>query len=181
MLRERLKATPTTVMAKKSKGFRELLKQQHQSADQSQKALDNLAQRVQKGPLSQHVEGVVQNPQGQVKMSEVLEDFVEPYLEEIEGYEAKCNFIAIAVLAWNLAILPEAARPAAKEGLQRQSQQKRLPEDQGVLDALLDELMARKLQYFADNRRLIMDFQFEDIGDQYHLSVASMLAPQPQI
>jgi len=49
-------------MAKKSKGFRELMKQKRQATDYSQKALDNLTQKVQKGPLSKHVEGVVQNP-----------------------------------------------------------------------------------------------------------------------
>jgi len=168
-------------MAKKSKGFRELMKQKRQATDYSQKALDNLTQKVQKGPLSKHVEGVVQNPQGQVKMSEVLENFIEPYLEEIDGYVQKQKFIELAVVAWNLAILPEAARQAMREQFQSSLGRNGLPEDQEFLDSLLDELMERKLQYFPNNRRLIMDFQFEDAGDQYHLSVASTQAPPPQL
>lgn len=165
------------IMAKKSKGFRDLLKQERQATDHSQKALDGLAKKVQKGSLGHHVKGIVQNPRGQVKMSEVLEDFVEPYLEEIEGYVAKDRFISVAVLAWNLAIMPEEARQTAKEQLQNQLEQGELSGDQELWDSLLDELVERKFQYFADNRRLIMEFQFEDTGDQYHLSVASMQAP----
>lgn len=167
-------------MAKKSKGFRELLKQQRQATDYSQRALDNLAKRVQQGPLSNQVEGVIQNPKGQVKMSEVLEDFIKPYLEEIDSYAQKQQFIELAVVAWNLAILPEEARQAMREQLQSSLDQRGLPEDREFVDSLLDELMERKVQYFPNNRRLIMEFQFEDAGDQYHLSVASMQAPSPQ-
>lgn len=167
-------------MAKKSKEFRNLLKQERQVTDYSQKSLDNLTQQVQKGPLGRHVKGVVKNPQGQVKMSEVLEDFVDPYLEAIEGYTNKNRFISAAVLAWNLSIMPEAARQAAKEQMREQLKQEGLLEDQELWNSLLDELMERKFQYFADNRRLIMEFQFEDTGNKYHLSVASMQAPPPQ-
>lgn len=167
-------------MAKKSKGFRELLKQERRVTDYSQQALDKLAKRVQKGSLGKNVEGIVQNPEGQVKMSEVLEDFIKPYLEAIDGYKRQRSFITVAVIAWNLAILPEAARQPVKDGLQSQLDQDGLPADQEFLDTLLDELMERKFQYFADNHRLIMDFQFEDAGDQYHLSVASVQAPPPQ-
>jgi len=114
-------------------------------------------------------------------MSEVLENFIEPYLEEIDGYVQKQKFIELAVVAWNLAILPEAARQAMREQFQSSLGRNGLPEDQEFLDSLLDELMERKLQYFPNNRRLIMDFQFEDAGDQYHLSVASTQAPPPQL
>ncbi len=45
------------------------------------------------------------------------------------------------------------------------------------MDALeiIDEMIARKQQFFADNQRLIMDFQLQDTGKSFHLSVASTL------
>jgi thymidine phosphorylase len=59
-------------MAKKSKGFGEILKQQR--ADKThQKGLEELQRQVQKGPLGEKFAGMVMNPKGEVKRSEALE------------------------------------------------------------------------------------------------------------
>ncbi len=72
-------------MARKSKAFGEILKQQR--ADKShQKRLEKLEQKLQTGPLGDQFAGTVMNPKGEVKMSEVLEAFVEPYLDFIQGF-----------------------------------------------------------------------------------------------
>jgi len=66
-------------MARKSKDFRELLNQQRANKDE-QKALQNFRQKVQQGSLKDKVKTIVMTPQGDIKMSEVLEEFIEPYL-----------------------------------------------------------------------------------------------------
>ena len=40
---------------------------------------------------------------------------------------------------------------------------------------IIDEMISRKQQLFADNQRYILDFQLQDSGKQFHLSVASTL------
>jgi hypothetical protein len=40
--------------------------------------------------------------------------------------------------------------------------------------------MARKEEVFPENRNYILDFQFEDAGEQFHLSVASAPVPVQQ-
>lgn len=45
---------------------------------------------------------------------------------------------------------------------------------QGVRD-ILEQLIARKKQYFSETKRLIIDFDLKDTGKDYHLSVASTL------
>jgi hypothetical protein len=169
-----------TLMPKKSKGFRDLLKQNQQASDYNQKALNNFEQRFKQGSFGGKVAGVVQNPKGQVKMSEVLEDFMEPYLKDIDGYAAQYTFIELAVIAWNLAVMSEETRQSARDELLSKLAENSSRSDLKELDAILGELIDRKLKHFPNNHRLIMDFQFEDAGDRFHLSVASTMAPSPQ-
>ncbi|MGD1859098.1 MAG: hypothetical protein ACFB0E_03900 [Leptolyngbyaceae cyanobacterium] len=165
-------------MARKSKGFQELLKQKQKSASHNQKALNRLEKRLQKSPIGKHFDGIVQNPKGAVKMSEVLEEFAEPYVEEIDDFLEHKSFLELAAIAWNLAIMPEEQRQAAREEMHNKFGRRGSQDSLKALDPLLDELIERKLQLFPDNQRLIMDLQFEDSGDQYHLSVASTLASE---
>jgi hypothetical protein len=40
---------------------------------------------------------------------------------------------------------------------------------------LIKELIARKNRYFSEHKRMIIDFELQDEGKDYHLSVASTL------
>ena len=51
---------------------------------------------------------IVQAPKHAAKMSEVLREFIEPYQEYAPTTEAQHRLIAIAIVAWNTALLPEA-------------------------------------------------------------------------
>ncbi|MGL5194470.1 MAG: hypothetical protein ACRC8Y_12870 [Chroococcales cyanobacterium] len=161
-------------MARKSKAFGEILKQQR--ADKShQKELEKLQQKLQKGPLGDQFAGMVTNPKGEVKMSEVLEAFVEPYLDLIQSPSEREKFFTLAVMAWNFAIMPEQERPSMIDELIKVGLKGNDPLAQQDTREIIDELIARKQKFFAKHQRFIVDFQLQDTGKEIHLSVASTL------
>jgi hypothetical protein len=157
-------------MAKKSRGFAELLKQKQAERTQ-QNALGKLQQKVQQGPLSERLTGMVASPQGAIKMSEVLEEFVEPYLDFAQNRSQREKLFSIAVIAWNLALMPENERQQIIE----QGTTGNDPLARQDAREFIDELIARKQTLFAENKRYIVEFQLQDTGKTLHLSVASTL------
>jgi len=117
---------------------------------------------------------LVESPPGH-SMSEVLLDFIDPYLDESpedeEDADGLRNVLAVAVVAWNAAILPsqkgekliEACLATMPEQMRAEARQ------------WLDELVRRKHQHFADNRRLIIDYTVTMRSDGPHVQVMSTL------
>jgi hypothetical protein len=104
-----------------------------------------------------------------VKMSEVLKAFVAPYRHLVETEEAFQRLLAIAVTAWNIALWPVQEREAhIREILEA------LPQDTWE-DAkeIIDELIERKEEHFSEYRRMIIDYEVTDVGQDYHLTVIS--------
>lgn len=120
-----------------------------------------------------HGEGflLVESPE---KMSAILLDFIRPYLEPGYTRDDMKWFVTAGALAWNLALLPEPERAsflASKvPALQRNS-----PEWTGFLE-LLSELVKRKLRYYAENRRFILDYTVLDQGDRLRVLVLSTVS-----
>ena len=159
-------------MGRKSKGFGEILKQKR-AEKIHQKGLEKLQQKIQKGPLGDQVVGMVPNPKGEVKMSEVLEAFVEPYLDFTHTRSQREKLFTLAVIAWNLAMMPEQERQPMIDELINVGLKGNDPLAQQDTRKIIDELIARKQKYFAKNQRYILNFQLQETGDQCHLSVAS--------
>lgn len=108
-----------------------------------------------------------------IKMSDVLEEFVEPYREFVKTKEAYLKLLTVALVAWNVMLFPE------KDRLSRLDEVVvTLPEyvrEDGR--QIIEELMVRKERFFAQHRRMIIDFDVADTGEQWHLSVMS--TPDP--
>jgi len=152
-------------MAQKSKGFGELLYQQ--------KALNRTQQEIERGELG-GITGVVMSPKGVAKMSDVLEEFIDPYLDAVGTRNQHEKLLSIAVVAWNLAIMPKANR----QPLMQQLIEKAAGNDQLArhdTQEILDEMIARKERFFADNKRYILNFQLQGRGNNLHLTVTSTL------
>lgn len=139
---------------------------------------DRLPKRLfkrERGPAIPPGYQVVYEPAGREKMSEVLEDFVEPYMEFADTEDGFRKLLNLGMLAWNAALLPEdqgsaiidetlgAALPGASR-VNRTSARE-----------FIELLIQRKKKHFAANRRAIISFKVTDTGDGYHLSVASSL------
>ncbi len=112
-------------------------------------------------------------PPGAKKMSEVLLEFLEPYTEQWRTEEDLRRLLPVAIIVWNAALVSGRER---EELLQ------------GALDALppgarqdgrtlLEELIRRKEAHFADNHRLVLDYQLTMRPAGPHLSVISTFEP----
>jgi hypothetical protein len=138
-----------------------------------QQSIERLKRKLEQEPLGD-VKFVVE-PQGQVKMSDVLERFAEPYLDFAETAEDYRKLFTVAALAWNAAFLP----PSEQEKMVDDILGARVPADSGELKKGLTEivgaLIARKQALFADNTRKIVNLELTETASGFHLSVASTL------
>jgi len=162
-------------MAKKSKAFSELLRLQKMSQG-SEKPLKSFEKKLREKSLP--FKEIVVSPSGEVTMSEVLEDFIEPYRESNETKGSMRTLLTIGIIAWNLALSPESKR---QEMIDRVFNKDLLKGDKRLkadIQGLIDELIARKNRYFSENKRMIVDFELKELGSEYHLSVASSLSPE---
>ena len=87
-------------MTRKSKNTKRSRKRKRR-----QKRFAGLKRKLEQGPL--RGEKILIEPSGEEKMSEVLTDFVEPYLEFADTDEAHRKLLTLAVMAWNASFLPE--------------------------------------------------------------------------
>jgi hypothetical protein len=160
-------------MAKKSKGFGELLRLQRTEQMEAE-SLEMFSEQVQKSGLGQKQVKTFIRPKGQAKMSDALEAFVEPYLEHAETYQATQNLYSMAVMAWNLALVSEEERQSTLNDFINQGAFGKSKRDQQEVIEIFTEMIERKLKFFGENRKFIADFQLRKIGNQFHLSVASV-------
>lgn len=115
-------------------------------------------------------------PPDGIKLSEVLAAFIEPYLDLANTLDELRLLFLTAVLAWNIALLPEDQQQAAIEDLVEKGIRAEDEEAEGAradLRSVLNELVARKELLFAEYNHFIVNFRLVDTGDGYHLTVLS--------
>ncbi len=116
---------------------------------------------------------VIHTPPGELKMSEVLEEFIEPFKGQWQTEEDLNKLLGVAVIAWNAALLPEGER----EEFIEQTLQSAPAEVRADLHTILMELIRRKLALFADIQRSIIDYELTWRPTGPHLNVLSTLVP----
>jgi hypothetical protein len=105
------------------------------------------------------------------KVSEVLMEFAEPWLEEAINDEQSRTVVSMAVLAWNMAGIPEPER-WDRMSLEFAS---KLGEPG---KAILKEMIARKLAVYADENHTLLDFAITGEGDNMRVDVVYSLSPE---
>jgi hypothetical protein len=111
-------------------------------------------------------------------MSEVLSDFVEPYLEFADTEEAYRKLLTLAIVAWNTCLLPEEKHQDMIDGT-LEAMPETAEEVKTGLREIVNMLMARKKAYFSEYRRMILGYELTDTGRGYHLTVASTVEGVP--
>lgn len=160
-------------MAKKSKVINEL-RQLEQRSQRSQASLKSLKQKVENSAFGKQGLKIVTNPQGTAKMSDVLEAFIEPYTKFADSFSAQKRLLEIAIISWNLALLSEQKRQPLLDQVSNSLISEGRQAQKDSLE-IINEMIERKLAVFAHHQRFILDFDFQDIGDSFHLSVVSTL------
>ncbi|MFM7603391.1 MAG: hypothetical protein ACKO7R_19670 [Pseudanabaena sp.] len=165
-------------MAKKSREFSELVRQQKWEKA-SNKSFEKL-QKTVKQDFGEDVQ-MVRNMEGLAKMSEVLKDFIRPYADIPQNKKELQRLLETAVTAWDLAFMPKEKRESELDqifaSMLKKAKKNIDKEDLATSRALIEDFIDRKLKYFADEQRQVIDFQVEYLGrGEYHLSVASAMS-----
>ena len=117
----------------------------------------------------------------QEKMSEVILDFAEPFLEGISDEKGWKTVLGFAILCWNIALAPEEeqeeslADVLADLGKVAQNE----PPAIDSLEASARMLVHRKEALFPNNKRAILSYEIVEKGDEMTLLVTSALDPPP--
>lgn len=160
-------------MARKSKGFSEILLQE-QWSNASDRSFDRLKQKVNRS-YGKDVKLIVN--QGEiVKMSEVLEDFVEPYIDDRLDKHGLEMLFSMGIMAWNIALMPAEKRVEMVNEAFSAIMPASDAADVEFGKDLIEQMVDRKDKFFADNQRMIMNFELQYVSrGEYHISVASTM------
>lgn len=123
------------------------------------------------------VSHVVVEPEGQVKMSEVILKFAEPLLDQCEGEESEKTAITLAILIWNLSLLPEKNQDREIEKMCSGLLGSNDARDYASVMDYATFLLERKKKYYSDNKRAIVNYQISGSGKNRRLDVASTFTP----
>lgn len=138
-------------------------------------SLQKLKRKVTRD-MGQNFKGVQYNPPGEIKMSDALEDVIEPFVADAGTKEAMTKLVGLGAMAWNFTLMPPVEQ---KKGVQELAESMSAePEDYEMLIQIVNQLMQRKRKLFPDVDRFIVNYTVEDVGDGWHLSVASTMSPE---
>ena len=118
----------------------------------------------------------IYNPPGQIKMSEVLMDFIEPYESMLHSEEDYRKIISTALVAWNAALLPEPERREMVDSIIDEAFSSAADDARLVID----ELSRRKERHFAQIKRGMLSYELTMTKDGPHVSVMSTLEGIPR-
>ena len=114
------------------------------------------------------------NPPGEIKMSDEIEELVNPYSEDVTSLNEYQNLIALACIAWNTANLPKRKqKKSVQDGLRT------LPDMSADLrqemSTLLTDLIERKELLFPENHCMIVNFKVTETKKNFRIAIASTL------
>jgi hypothetical protein len=158
---------------KKSDLLREIqqLKTSSRSKNESREAS---FRRFEQKAASQGMKSI-RAQKGQLKMSDIMHDFLAPYTSETPTLSEYHNLLPLALVAWNTALLP----PERHNVLLNSFIQVALPNSDPIanhdLRRLLEAMVQDKLENFAEYDRAITDYDVYEVDGEIQLSIASRI------
>lgn len=150
---------------------------QFQKRIQARKTLENnaadsqqmLIQRVRNHAAREGREVTLDRSNG-LKMSDVIIHYASPLLESAEPGEDRERALIVAITLWNLAMIPESERQGVIDSTFSKIYGKDYPLD---FDQILDYFLERKQLLYPDVNRVILDYDYVQTPEGYHLNVVS--------
>lgn len=114
------------------------------------------------------------------KMSEVILDFAEPLLNEIEDDDELFeDVISFAVICWNISFLPEKEQKKMIHSLVYEMGKSDVLLCLGVQDDIR-MLLERKKTFFADEKRMVVNYEIiEENGSRRLLAMSAFTKDRP--
>ena len=157
--------------ARERKATKLLSKKRRRNPEETRR-LKPLQEKLQKEGLLSGKK-LLTNPEGEVSMSEVIEEFMQPWRSMAQNLNEFKNLLGLVVLAWNASFLD--AGKQEEMIAQLVQSQGILQEGQEVFGKTFRDMIARKQEHFVDNQRKIVEFDVKETGDEFYFSVASTL------
>ena len=120
-------------------------------------------------------EPIVVRSSSSEKMSEILLDFAEPLMEQVDRSDERAfgNVISIAAFAWNVSLLPKEKWESSIEDMVKELAQS--DDDVAMMKSIVQMLIQRRMEFFSDITRYIFDYEILDEKEGWHLNVVSSL------
>jgi hypothetical protein len=113
------------------------------------------------------------NPEGEISMSDAISKIIEPFRQDVSDLKSFRILVSFACVAWNATIMPkEKWDEMLREILAEVPTQS---DDRIQVRILLKELMKRKQKLFPHVTRMIMEYKVSDLGNDFHIAIASTL------
>lgn len=106
---------------------------------------------------------------GPLKYSDVLKDFVRPYLDDCKDFHETKELFNAGAIAWNMATTKQFDGDTTYEEVVR-GVEKQLKVSEAV--DFLKELVDRKIKYFAHHKVIISDVELTENEKAFGISVA---------
>jgi hypothetical protein len=126
-----------------------------------------LQERFDKSPANRDAL-LVSDPPGFEKMSAVLLEFARPFMDVAIDDEDRKAILVLAMLAWNLSLLPEAE-------CEQQLQKLLLPKLDRPNQIMVRKMITRRRTHFAHHHRQVLDHVIEIKGRDLRLDVVTTL------
>ena len=114
---------------------------------------------------------IISSPDGQIKMSELLIEFIEPYEGLAQSEEDYRKLLSVGLVAWNAALYPLQDRRAMVDSIV----EKAIPAVADDAKLIIDELIRRKDRHFSEIKRAMLSYVLTMTRGGPHVSVASTL------
>lgn len=111
-------------------------------------------------------------------MSDVMTEFLKPYFQYADTYDAREKLVVLGMFAWNIGNLPEQEHKAEIRKVTQMLGEDDYQLQQDFIEILRD-LVVRKKTFFNDNKRTVMDFKLRKGLRGFSLLVVSTL-PQDE-